>query len=129
MLRIISLSDTVTRCDCCGKSNLKKTVVLTSSDSNFPGSDEIQHFGQSCAQTALRNSGAKGYRNERTAKEMNTLAESAKTELAKAQCVELISTRKVVLIRSIGCYSLPTQTCLSRDEQLTNLIEAYPCFS
>ena len=127
MLRIISLSDTVTKCDCCGKSNLKKTVVLTSSDSNFPGSDEIQHFGQSCAQTALRNSGAKDYRNERTTKEMNTLALLAQTEISKSQCKELVETRKVVVIA--GCYSLPTQTCLSRDEQRSNLIEAYPCFS
>ena len=127
MLRIISLSDTVTKCDCCGKSNLKKTVVLTESESNFPGSDEIQYFGQKCAQTALRNSGAKGYRNERTVKEMNTLATLANTELKKDQCKELIETRKVVLIA--GCYCLPTQTCLSRDEQRSNLIEIYPCFN
>lgn len=127
MLRIISLSDTVTKCDCCGKSNLKKTVVLTDSESNFPGSDEVQHFGQSCAQTALRNSGAKGYRNERTAKEMNTLALIAKTELSKAQCKELIENRKVVVIA--GCYCLVAQTCFSRDEQRSNLIEAYPCFN
>ena len=127
MFRIISLSDTVTKCDCCGKSNLKKTVVLTESESNFPGSDEVQYFGQSCAQTALRNSGAKGYRNERTTKEMNTLASLASTELKKAQCKELIDTRKVVVIA--GCFCLVTQTCLSRDEQRSNLIEMYQCFN
>jgi hypothetical protein len=44
----ICLDDSVTTCDCCGRTNLKATVLMRS------GLDELVHFGRTCA---ARNSG------------------------------------------------------------------------
>lgn len=39
---IIGITDEVNHCDCCGKSNLKRTVIL-----KIDG--EVQHYGCDCA--------------------------------------------------------------------------------
>lgn len=44
----IGIDDSVNTCDCCGKSNLKSTVVMQSSEG------EIFHYGSTCA---TRNTG------------------------------------------------------------------------
>jgi hypothetical protein len=44
-MRILGISDDVTTCECCGKSNLKCTVVLTN------GEGEV-HYGRDCAARA-----------------------------------------------------------------------------
>lgn len=44
--RILGINDEVTACECCGKANLKCTVVLTN------GEGEV-HFGRDCAARAL----------------------------------------------------------------------------
>ena len=44
----IATDDSVNTCDCCGKSNLKSTVVMLSSDG------DIFHYGSTCA---TRNTG------------------------------------------------------------------------
>jgi len=40
--RILGINDDVTTCECCGKANLKCTVVMTN------GEGEV-HFGRDCA--------------------------------------------------------------------------------
>jgi hypothetical protein len=65
-MRILSLSDTITTCDCCGRQNLKKTVILTESDDRFPGQDDVMAYGSQCAATALRKAGVKGFKNHVT---------------------------------------------------------------
>ena len=47
MFKVLGVDDSVSVCDCCGKSNLKKTVVLE----NDGG--EILHYGSDCAGAAL----------------------------------------------------------------------------
>lgn len=47
-LRAIGTDDSVNTCDCCGKKNLKYTVVMVSTDG------ETLHYGSTCA---ARNSG------------------------------------------------------------------------
>lgn len=45
-LRILGVNDEVTTCECCGKSNLKLTVVLTDGEGE-------RHYGRDCAARAL----------------------------------------------------------------------------
>lgn len=45
-MRILGINDDVTTCECCGKSNLKCTVVLTN------GEGEV-HYGRDCAAKAI----------------------------------------------------------------------------
>lgn len=53
--RILGINDDVTTCECCGKSNLKKTVVL--------GSDSGEvHFGVDCAARAMLGNNKSGSR-------------------------------------------------------------------
>lgn len=47
-MKAIKIDETVTTCDCCGKTNLKSTVMLLRDDG------ETVHYGSRCAQ---RNSG------------------------------------------------------------------------
>jgi hypothetical protein len=48
MTKALGIDDSVTTCDCCGKSNLKSTVIIELD------SGEIVHYGSVCAQ---RNTG------------------------------------------------------------------------
>lgn len=47
-MKLLGINDDVTTCECCGKSNLKCTVVLSSDD----GMGQV-HFGRDCAARAL----------------------------------------------------------------------------
>jgi hypothetical protein len=51
MVKILGINDDVTTCECCGKSNLKKTVVLNITDA-------IVHYGVNCAARRLLKSKA-----------------------------------------------------------------------
>ena len=46
MYKILGLTDEVTTCECCGKQNLKHTVVLDNGEN-------MVHFGSSCAAKKL----------------------------------------------------------------------------
>ena len=43
MYKVLGINDDVTTCECCGRSNLKATVVLESADGS------MVHFGKDCA--------------------------------------------------------------------------------
>lgn len=46
-MKILGITDAITVCDCCGKSNLKKTVELETA------AGEIVHYGCDCAAAAV----------------------------------------------------------------------------
>lgn len=48
-MRILGINDEVTTCECCGRTDLKCTVVLTDDE----GMSELR-FGRQCAAKALR---------------------------------------------------------------------------
>jgi hypothetical protein len=48
-LKTVGVTDEFTSCCCCGKQNLKKTVVMQDSDGNY------SFFGTTCAYDASRN--------------------------------------------------------------------------
>lgn len=56
MTRALGTDDSVTTCDCCGKSNLKSTVIIELD------SGEIVHYGSVCA----------GRNTNKTAKQINS---------------------------------------------------------
>jgi len=47
-MKLLGINDDVTTCECCGKANLKCTVVLSSDD----GMGQM-HYGRDCAAKAL----------------------------------------------------------------------------
>ena len=47
-LKTVGVTDQFTSCCCCGKQNLKKTVVMKDSEGNY------SFFGSSCAHAATR---------------------------------------------------------------------------
>src|SRR4051812_24451406 len=51
-MRMIGTNDEYTSCDCCGRTNLKRTVILETEDGA-----EVR-YGVDCAATALRRSGS-----------------------------------------------------------------------
>lgn len=51
MNRILGINDDVTTCECCGKSGLKKTVVIQTSEFG------IVHYGSQCAAKKLAPKG------------------------------------------------------------------------
>lgn len=52
----VAVTDSVNECECCGKTNLKKTVVLLNQDA-----DEFVFYGSSCAGHALARSWGRRY--------------------------------------------------------------------
>ena len=50
-MEIKGITDSVTTCDCCGKTNLKRTVAIETENG------EIVYYGTSCAATYLKVSG------------------------------------------------------------------------
>ena len=79
MFKILGITDDVTTCDCCGKTNLKKTVVLDN------GSETV-FYGVDCAATALR--GTKKAKSE--IEWIGQWITKAKNWLAKGYTIEQI---------------------------------------
>lgn len=52
-MKVLGINDDVTTCEACGKSNLKKTVVLETADLG------VVHYGSDCAARAIYGSKAK----------------------------------------------------------------------
>lgn len=52
---LIGSTDDVTTCDCCGKQNLKKTVILSILDDDNNDNGDYAFFGSTCAENALYN--------------------------------------------------------------------------
>lgn len=71
-MRALHLTDTVTTCDCCGRANLKATVLMLRDDGG------TAHYGRTCA---ARNSG-------KTSKQIQVeiYAEEPGSSSASARC-------------------------------------------
>lgn len=72
MYKMRGITDSVTSCDCCGRSDLKSTVVLESDDGT------LSHFGKVCASKLLKIG----------AKEVMALATAAKEQAQLAARLE-----------------------------------------
>jgi len=69
--KILGTSGDITSCECCGKSNLKKTVVIEFDQ------DGIKHYGTSCAARAL------GLKGTYTAKDADKLIRDYSVKLER----------------------------------------------
>ena len=73
MARALGIEESVTTCDCCGKSNLKHTIVIELDDG------DIVHYGSVCA---VRNTGkARAVINTEIKAETKRVREVAASEL------------------------------------------------
>jgi hypothetical protein len=52
--RFIGITDEITTCDCCGRSNLKSTVMIS-----LDGESDPVHYGSDCAAKTLAGRGIK----------------------------------------------------------------------
>jgi len=80
MWKVLGKSDEVTTCECCGKANLKLTVILTN------GEGEVR-YGRDCAARALAPicRGGKVVGSYLTATKVERMAERAEAEREKAE--------------------------------------------
>lgn len=80
MWKVLGKNDEVTTCECCGKANLKLTVVLTN------GEQEVR-YGRDCAARAIAPicRGGKVVGSRFTALKMERMAEQAECDRAKAE--------------------------------------------
>lgn len=53
-MKILGINDDVTTCECCGRTNLKSTVVIEIDD------EAVVHFGRDCAAKKLMGSNKSG---------------------------------------------------------------------
>lgn len=65
--RLLGITDEVTTCDCCGKTNLKRTLAIS-----LDGESDAVHFGSTCGAQALAGRGykLKGPQLERRAEKL-----------------------------------------------------------
>jgi hypothetical protein len=68
MATILGITDSITTCDCCGKSNLKRTVGIELN------SGEQVHYGVDCASKTLRQS----YMGKTSKVSANTILQAGK---------------------------------------------------
>lgn len=52
MFKVRGSNDEVTTCECCGRENLKKTVMLEVLDADGNGTGQIERYGVDCAARA-----------------------------------------------------------------------------
>ena len=82
--KILGITDEVTTCDCCGRINLKRTVVLGVMDCDGTVTDEV-HYGTECAAQALRWSAADVRKQAKVAVDAARKAEEAKRDAARKE--------------------------------------------
>lgn len=86
--RIAGISDDVTTCECCGRTDLKRTIALES------GTGEIRYFGTACAAHAMGRSGRKA--------SASIEREALNTPRITGYCVKNLTTGLVVKDQSTG---------------------------
>lgn len=80
MTKFLGITDEITGCDCCGKTNLKRTVVL-----DIDG--EVVHYGCDCASKALYGSKKKAA----VVLENATAVQVARNWIAKGYSLEVVA--------------------------------------
>lgn len=83
-MKILGINDDVTTCECCGKSNLKKTVVL-----ELDGGGEV-HYGTDCASRAIHGNNKAG--NKKSIDTLARAASLARKWLAAGHAAEIVAT-------------------------------------
>lgn len=83
--KIAGITNDVTTCECCGRDDLKKTIVLMDTEGN------IKYYGSNCAASALKSRASKS--------EIEKQAQIAQTEAAEfgrktARLLALIEMKK-----------------------------------
>ena len=82
-MKIIGITNDVTTCDCCGRSDLKKTVVLENS------ATYIVHYGVGCAAQALKMKNSQVEQKAFNAKK----EQEARTRFADEQFIRQLANR------------------------------------
>ena len=104
-MEIKGITDSVTTCDCCGRTHLKRTVAIETEDG------EILHYGTSCAAAYLKVPGSYTAKTaERMVSKYHVMQESKKRfeaacERAKAEANATGECQHVVRLRD-GHYSV-----------------------
>lgn len=75
-MRVLGINDDVTTCECCGKSGLKCTVVLTN------GEGEV-HYGRDCAARAVAGKFGRPLTAERMERKARDIQAGVKTTTRK----------------------------------------------
>jgi hypothetical protein len=75
MIKILGITNDVTCCECCGRADLKRTVILGRTDADGVVTD-VLHYGSSCA--------ARATKVRRTGKAIEALAEEAQRQAEEA---------------------------------------------
>ena len=125
-LRLVGITDIISTCDCCGRQNLKRTVLLTTSEDRFPDKDECKAYGTQCAATALKNAGTPGFKSYQSDAVIQRLARDAQHSWNSDRQDQLLKLGAVVWHRH-GEY-LAGDDALSTIERRRRLIAAYPEF-
>lgn len=73
-MRVLGINDEVTTCECCGRSELKCTVVLETTNGG------MVHYGRQCAVKAIK--AANGFCGLRTQRDFNWAAYARRHEYA-----------------------------------------------
>lgn len=123
---LAGLTDIVTTCECCGKSNLKRTVVLSLLNSEGEHS-EYQFFGSQCAARALR------WKLGESDKKIQQKASDTLEKAVSDRCHEILSNKiefqeikGVFWLRETLQQFLDTQNLPSHDQILQDREKAYP---
>jgi hypothetical protein len=113
MLRIMGISDDVTTCECCGRSELRKTVALGDENGG------IKYYGCDCAAKAIARSGGRKMNGSTVEKfAVNASKPKAakavyavineKTGNAITKCYTMAEAEKAATIRGSGYFAAYT---------------------
>ena len=125
-LRLVGITDIINTCDCCGRKNLKKTMLLTTSEDRFPDKEECKAYGTRCAATALTNAGTPGFKNYLTNAAIQRLAGDAQHSWNSDRQDQRLKSGSVIWHRH-GMY-IAGDEALSAIEKTRRLRDAYPEF-
>jgi hypothetical protein len=81
MFKILGITGDVTKCECCGRDDLKRTVILGILDADRNVVD-VTHYGSNCA--------AKATKFRSTGKGIESLAEQAQREADRAASQRIV---------------------------------------
>ena len=85
MNKILGITNDVTQCECCGRNDLKATVIIATEDSIIIG-----YFGSTCARNYVGGTGAE---IEKIAKRVTREREEMKAEIER-QIASIMSTER-----------------------------------
>lgn len=133
--RFIGTTDECTRCQCCGKNNLRSTVVLAVLDAD--GNEEIiTYYGSSCAARALSIRGggtyvrrAAGWASHKTiaaaADARRMLAHYGLPETGEPTAEQTWAAMKLYIARHPGIHDRVAESGIGVRERVTEMVTRY----